>query len=354
MLGKVALEEAFCLPSERSKEEWWASMFAVDAKEHCERIIDIDKIRIAEMDKHGIGLQILSYTAPGVQDLWKRDEAEKKAAEINDYIAPRIKGLEDRYACLATLSMHNPEQAAAELKRCVKEYGFKGALVNDTQRTSEDGNSRISYDLPEWDVFWKTCQELDVPFYLHPVNPTGWDLKQYYAERKYVIGPPLSFANGVSLSLLGLVANGVFDRFPKLQVIVGHLGEHVVPDLWRINHWFEDVKKPLGLSCQKTIRQYFRENIWITTSGNFSSPLLNLCIQEIGADRILFSIDYPFENFPDGCVWFDNMEINLIDREKIGRENAKKLFKLGKFKDSETPVQDAPPSWTAQTQRMGL
>lgn len=348
MLGKVALEEAFCLPSQRPREEWWASMMAVDAKDHCDRIIDIDSTRIAEMDRHGVGFQVLSYTAPGVQGVWNKDEAEKMATEINDYIAPRIKGFEDRYACLATLSMHDPKQAATELTRCVKELGFKGALVNDTQRTSEDGSSRIFYDRPEWDVFWKTCQDLDVPFYLHPVNPTGWEQQHFYADRQYLVGPPLSFANGVSLHLLGLITNGIFDRFPKLQVIVGHLGEHVVPDMWRINHWFEDVKKPIGLSCQKSIREYFKENIWITTSGNFSSPLLSLCIQEIGADRILFSIDYPFENFPDACTWFDNMEINIIDREKIGRENARKLLKLGKFKDSDIPVRDAPASWTTR------
>lgn len=354
MLGKVALEEAFSLPSQRAKEEWWAGMFAVDAKAHCNKIIDIDTTRLAAADKHGVGFQLLSYTAPGVQDIWKREEAESMATEINDYIAAKTVGLEHRYGCLATLSMHDPVQAASELTRCVRELGFKGALVNDTQRTSENGNSRNFYDGEEWNPFWETCEELDVPFYLHPVNPTGQQYQDIWANRKWLIGPPLSFANGVSVSLLGLVVNGVFDRFPKLQVIVGHLGEHVVPDLWRINHWFEDVKRPLGLSCKKTIRQYFRDNIWITTSGNFSSPLLALCINEIGADRILFSIDYPFEKFQDACCWFDTVEISIGDREKIGRENAKRLFKLNEYKDSEVLVKDDPPSWTAAVRTMSL
>jgi 2,3-dihydroxybenzoate decarboxylase len=164
--------------------------------------------------------------------------------------------------------MHDPQQAADELRRTVTQYGFKGALVNDTQRSGPDGDDMIFYDGPEWDVFWSTVTELDVPFYLHPRNPTGTIHEKLWAKRKWLIGPPLSFAQGVSLHLLGMVTNGVFDRHPSLQVIIGHLGEHLPFDLWRINHWFEDVKKPLGLkeTCKKTIREYFAQNIWITTS----------------------------------------------------------------------------------------
>lgn len=232
--------------------------------------------------------------------------------------------------------MHDPKEAAAELKRCVTQLGFKGALVNDTQRAGADGDEMIFYDGHEWDVFWSTVTELDVPFYLHPRNPTGTIHDKLWAKRKWLIGPPLSFAQGVSLHLLGMVTNGVFDRHPKLQVIIGHLGEHIPFDLWRINHWFEDVKKPLGLSCKKTIREYFAENIWITTSGHFSTPTLEYCITELGgADRILFSIDYPFESFGDACDWYDGVTLkNAEDVRKIGKDNAKKLFKLGAFKDS--------------------
>jgi 2,3-dihydroxybenzoate decarboxylase len=231
--------------------------------------------------------------------------------------------------------MHNPEQAAAELRRCVTQYGFKGALVNDTQRAGPDGEKIIFYDQPEWDVFWSTVTDLDVPLYLHPRNPTGTVYEKLWADRKWLVGPPLSFANDVSLHLLGMVTNGVFDRHPKLQIVIGHLGEHIPFDLWRINHWFEDVKKPLGLkeTCKKTIREYFAQNIWITTSGHFSSPTLQFCISEVGADRILFSIDYPFESFDDSCVWFDGVELNDVDKRKIAKDNAKRLFKLSGFKD---------------------
>ena len=186
----------------------------------------------------------------------------------------------------------------------------------------------IFYDGPEWDVFWETCTKLDVPFYLHPRNPTGTVYEKLWAKRSWLVGPPLSFAQGVSLHILGMVTNKVFDRHPNLKMIIGHLGEHIPFDLWRINHWFEDIKKPLGLDCKKTIREYFAQNIWITTSGHFSSTTLNFCMNEVGADRILFSIDYPFESFSDACTWFDSTELSDTDRRKIGRDNARKLLKL--------------------------
>ncbi|KAJ6441089.1 amidohydrolase family protein [Purpureocillium lavendulum] len=338
MLGKVALEEAFALPRMHEKTRWWASLFAVDPDKHAAEISDLVDRRIKYMDEHGVGYTVLSYTAPGVQDIWDPKAAQDLAVEVNDYVAGEIKAHPDRLGAFATLSMHDPEQAAAELRRCVTQYGFKGALVNDTQRAGPDGDDMIFYDGPEWDVFWGTVTELDVPFYLHPRNPTGTIHERLWAKRHWLIGPPLSFAHGVSLHLLGMVTNGVFDRHPRLQVILGHLGEHIPFDMWRINHWFEDVKKPLGLSCKRTIREYFRDNIWITTSGHFSTTTLQFCMAEVGADRILFSIDYPFESFADACVWYNGVHLNLDDKIKIGRENAKKLLKLPTFKDSEAKI----------------
>ncbi|CAG8894923.1 unnamed protein product [Penicillium egyptiacum] len=336
MLGKIALEEAFALPRFREKTKWWAGMFATDTEKHTAEINDVGPIRLDFAERHGVGLQILSYTAPGVQDIWDAKDAQALAVEINDYIAEKVKAHPDRFAAFATLSMHDPQEAAAELRRCVTQHGFLGALVNDTQRAGADGDDMIFYDNEKWDVFWATCTELDVPLYLHPRNPTGTIYDKLWADRKWLIGPPLSFAQGVSLHVLGMVTNGVFDRHPKLQVILGHLGEHIPFDMWRINHWFEDRKKMLGLAetCKRTIREYFAENLWITTSGHFSTTTLNFCMAEVGADRILFSIDYPFETFGDACDWFDSAEMSNTDRLKIGRENAKKLFKLGTYKDS--------------------
>ncbi|KAF4585975.1 amidohydrolase family protein [Ophiocordyceps camponoti-floridani] len=333
MLGKVALEEAFALPRLHEKTSWWASLFAVDPQKHTAEMTDIADLRIAHMDRHGVGFTVLSYTAPGVQDVSDPREARDLAVEINDHVAEAVRRYPHRFGAFATLSMHNPQDAIAELTRCVKTHNFLGALVNDTQRSGPRGQDSIFYDSPEWDPFWESLTDLDVPFYLHPRNPTGSLYRDLWADRHWLIGPPLSFAHGVSLHLLGMVTNGVFDRHPKLQLILGHLGEHIPFDLWRINHWFEDVKKPLGLDCKRTIREYFRDNIWITTSGHFSTSTLNYCIAEVGAHRILFSIDYPFESFADACEWYDGLQLNLADKENMARGNAKSLLKLGEYKD---------------------
>ncbi|EHA47733.1 2,3-dihydroxybenzoic acid decarboxylase [Pyricularia oryzae 70-15] len=338
MLGKVILEEAFALPRLEEKTKWWAGLFATDPETHVKEIQDLTDIRLKFADKYGVGYTILSYTAPGVQDIFDAKEAQALAVEINNYVAEAIKPFPDRLGAFATLSMHDPQEAADELRRTVTKYGFKGALVNDTQRSGSDGEGYIFYDGPDWDVFWSTLVELDVPLYLHPRNPTGIVFEKLWKDRQWLIGPPLSFATGVALHALGMVTNGVFDRHPKAQVILGHLGEHIPFDMWRINHWFEDRKKPLGLSCKKTIREYFNENFWITTSGHFSTTTLNFCVNEVSADRILFSVDYPFERFEDACDWFDNAEMNTRDRLKIGRENSKALFKLGEYKDCNAKV----------------
>lgn len=339
MRGKITLEDHFNLPKFGEEARQWMGLFAVDADKQIREVTDLDHIRLKYADEYDVGYHILSFIAPGIQGISDPKKALATAKEVNDRVYGQIKDKPDRYGSFATLSMHTSEDAAAELTRCVKEYGFKGTMVNDFQIT-EDGETFIFYDQPEWDVFWKTCCELDVSFYLHPRQPAGVTHEKLYAQRKWLIGPPLSFANGVSLQLLGMVVNGVFDRFPALQVIIGHLGEHIPFDLRRISHWFEDVNKPLGLNAtmKKTIGDYFRENIWITTSGNFSTPVLEFVIGQVGADRIMFSTDYPFESYKDACTWFDAVELSPTVKEAIGKGNARKLFKLEGCKDLDESV----------------
>lgn len=231
--------------------------------------------------------------------------------------------------------MHDPQIAADELRRCVQQYKFKGALINNTQRSGPNGATDIFYDQPEWDVFWKTCEELDVPVYMHPRQPSGTVFENEFKDRDFLMGPILGFSHGVALSVLGLIVNGVFDRFPKLQIIMGHLGEKLPFDFYRINHWSEDgPKKPF----QKSIFEYFNENIWITTTGQHSTQLLNFVITMYGTDRIMFSVDFPYETFDDACGWFDKAPLPIETKAKIGRENAKRLFKLTGFEDEDSVV----------------
>lgn len=247
--------------------------------------------------------------------------------------------------------MRDPSQAAQELTRAVKELGFHGALLNDFQHAGPNGETYLFYDQPKYDPFWKVVTELDVPVYLHPAAPSDVVYEKLYDERKYLIGPPLSFANGVNLHLLGLITNGVFDRHPKLKLIVGHLGEHIPFDFWRINHWFEDVKKPLakaqgGVMCEKTIYDYFKRNIWLTTSGHFSTHTLKYVVEEIGCERVLFSVDYPYEKIEDCCAWYDGKAKEVQEAaggkdayRKVGRDNAKALLRLSGFHDENEPVE---------------
>ena len=307
------------------------------------QIKSITDERIKLSDQAGIGYTIVSLTVPGIQGISDKETAEKEATRVNDYIQGQIKDHRDKLGAFAALSMHDPVQAGEELRRCVHHYGCHGALLNDFQHAGEDGETYLFYDQPQYDQFWKVVVELDVPIYIHPAAPVGSKYKKLYEQRKYLVGPPLSFANGVSLHLLGIITIGVFDRFPKLKIIVGHMGEHIPFDFWRIDHWIQDVERPLSKKagdpmCEKDIYYYFKNNIWVTTSGHFSTEVLEFVNNYLGPSRILFSVDYPYETIPMGCGWWDG------DAEKItkvlgsqqayydvGRENAKRLFKLPRY-----------------------
>ncbi|CAK43159.1 hypothetical protein CBS115989_415 [Aspergillus niger] len=349
MLGKVVLEEAYERPNMKEKSNHEAGLYIApnDRPRYMRQINDINQERLKLADAHGVGYTIISLTVPGIQGIFDKTEAERVATETNNWAAEQIKNHRDRLGAFACLSMHDPAQAANELRRCVQELGFHGALLCSFQHAGPDGETYLFYDQPKYDVFWKALTELDVPLYIHPAAPTGSILERLYAQRPALIGPPLSFANDVSLHTLGIISNGVFDRFPNLKIIIGHLGEHIPFDFWRIDHWFRDVKKPIAdeegrVMAQKSLYHYFKHNIWLTTSGHFSTPTLKYVVNEIGVDRVLFSVDYPYETTESGCNWWDHDKDAIVEAVggvdnyyAIGRENAKKLLRLDKFHDSD-------------------
>jgi 2,3-dihydroxybenzoate decarboxylase len=352
MLGKVVLEEAFELPEAADQSADQAKLYIAphDIDRYLRQIKSITTERLELSNKYGIGYTIVSLTVPGIQGINDQQEAEKHATKVNDYIANEIKDHRDRMGAFCCLSMHDPAQAAQELRRCVTKFGMHGALLCNFQHAGPDGETYLWYDQPNYDILWKTFVELDVPLYIHPSAPQGNLKEKLYAGRKYLIGPPLSFANGVSLHVLGMISNGVFDRFPDLKLIIGHLGEHLPFDFWRTEHWFRDVERSLAKAAGKQFNEnpliyYFKKNIWLTTSGHFSTETVKYVCDYLGPERLLFSVDYPYETIPMGCGWWDDDAEKLKEAlgghqayVDVGRENAKKLLRLGKFHDSDAPV----------------
>jgi 2,3-dihydroxybenzoate decarboxylase len=222
--------------------------------------------------------------------------------------------------------MQDPDAATQELERCMKDFGFRGALVNGFSQIDTPENV-VYYDAPQYEDFWAKAEQLDAPFYLHPRNPIqSW--AQIYNGHPWLMGPTWAFAQETAVHALRLMASGLFDRHPGLKIVLGHLGEGLPFNMWRVDNRNGWVKAPKSYPAKKPLAEYFQQNFWLTTSGNFRTQTLIDAMMEIGADRILFSTDWPFENVDHACTWFDATSISEADRLKIGRTNAVDLFKL--------------------------
>jgi gamma-resorcylate decarboxylase len=266
---------------------------------------------------------VLSNSGPG-PDLVPGQAGVDMARETNDFLAKAIASHPDRFAGFAALPMQDPQAAASEFERCVRDLKFKGALVNSySQLGSPD--TAIYYDAPQYRPFWAVVERLGVPFYLHPRDPLP-SRRQAYEGHPWLIASPWGFAEETAMHALRLMGCGLFDEYPKLKIVLGHLGERIPYDLWRLDH---RLRKVPGRPAKRTMGEYFRENFYLTTSGNFSTTSLIHAILTVGADRLLFAVDYPFEDHAQATTWFDSTDIAEADRHKIGRGNAMALFQLG-------------------------
>lgn len=324
MKGKIGFEEHMAIEDTIAE----AKAFAGDSgrwDEFTEEILDLDEKRLAYMDAAGIELALLSLNAPAVQAILDREEAVRVARKGNDAMAAAVERHPDRYRALAALPMQDPQAAGDELRRCVEELGFKGALVNGfTQRDVPD--SMVYYDIPEYRAFWQVVADLDVPFYLHPRMQIP-EQSKCYEGHPWLRSSPWGFAVETSIHALRLCGSGLFDDFPSLKIIVGHLGEGIPFGLWRIDARMRF--SPRGYRGRRPLGDYFREHFHITVSGNFSDAAFRCTLDMIDADRIYFSSDYPFERMQDAADWFDNTTvIDDATRHRIGRENAIGLFGL--------------------------
>jgi len=324
MQGKIGLEEHFAI-AETLQD---SAGFVPDGywPELQSRLLNAENRRLAEMDAHGIEMMLLSLNAPAVQAIPGVARAADIATRANDYLAALVAKRPSRFQALAALPMQDPERATRELRRCIKELGFRGALVNGFSQVG-DATTMAYYDLPQYWPFWAEVEALDVPFYLHPRNP----LPQHaaiYDGHPWLLGPTWAFGQETAVHALRLMGSGLFDAHPRLQIILGHMGEGLPYSMWRIDHRNAWVKAPHKHKARHKIAHYFQNNFHLTTSGNFRTQTLIDAILEIGADRILFSTDWPFENVDHAAQWFDSTSISEADRMKIGRTNSQRLFKL--------------------------
>jgi predicted TIM-barrel fold metal-dependent hydrolase len=317
----VTLEEHFMTPAflegpgHHFKEQ--PAMAAI-----IEKACDLGDNRIADMDAAGIDVQVLSLSAPGVQQL-DPTEAVELSREINDILADAVERNPSRFAGFATVPTSSPDTAADELERMVREHGFKGASIN--------GHTRGRYLDDEF--FWpilERAEALSVPLYLHPTLPPQQVIKAYYTGNFSMgVTNMLAMASWgwhieTAVHMIRIILSGAFDQYPRLQFIIGHLGEALPFMLPRINRTMP--KKMTKL--QRPMGAYFRENIHYTISGfNFMPAFLDLLL-EIGVDRIMFSADYPHGSMIEAHNFLNYLPVSPTDRERIAHGNAENLLSI--------------------------
>ena len=283
------------------------------------RLDDLGELRLKEMDKAGIDVQVLSHGAPSTQRL-DAPTAVRLARDANDRLAKVIAARPDRFAGFAALPTPDPKAAAAELERTISELGFKGAMVHGLT------NGVFFDDKRFWPIF-ERAQALDVPLYVHPAAPHSAVVDAYYKDYVKDFPAILNAAWGFTVETatqgIRLVLSGVFDAYPDLKIILGHMGEGLPFLLWRIDH---ALSRPGNRRI--SFREQFSRHFYITTSGNFSTPALLCSMMELGVDRILFSVDWPFVQNVPGTKWMSELQLSAEDKTKILSGNAKRLLKM--------------------------
>jgi uncharacterized protein len=291
------------------------------------RLGDIGEGRIAEMDAGGIDMQVLSTAQPGLEHI-DAARAIPAARGFNDRVAEAVAAHPDRFAAFAALPTADPDAAASELERAVRTLGMKGAMVNG--RTQE----RFLDDGFFWPIF-ESAEALGVPIYLHPMPPPRAVYDLYYAG----FGDDVGFMLGAGawgwhvetgLHSLRLILAGVFDRFPDLQLIVGHMGEALPFMIARASGALGGASAlgPVGTRMKLPLIDYFLRNFHLTTSGFFTAPTLQCALDVIGADRIMFAVDHPFADNATGRRFLDEAPIDDAVRAKIAHGNAERLLGL--------------------------
>ena len=288
-----------------------------------ERLLDLGEQRIRHMDETGIDKAILALTSPGAQPLLDVAEARGLAQRANDYLAGHVASRKDRYVGMTTVAPQDPDWSAREIVRGARELDFKGVQINS--------HTQGQYlDHPKFDPIFRALADTGQPLYIHPATPPD-----------SMIGPMLEagldgaiFGFGVEtgLHLLRLITSGIFDRYPDLQIMVGHMGEALPFWVYRLDYMHQasvrSQRYPFMKPLRKTILEYLRSNVLITTSGMAWAPAIRFTQDVVGEDRVMYAMDYPYQFVADEVRTHDNLDIPLATRKKLMQSNAERWFRL--------------------------
>ncbi|HTR47901.1 MAG TPA: amidohydrolase family protein [Verrucomicrobiae bacterium] len=287
-----------------------------------EKMTDVGDLRIRDMDATGIAKQILSITSPGVQ-IFDRSTAVSLSTSFNDQLGEAIRKRPDRFAGLAAIAPQDPAAAARELQRAVKSLGLKGAIVNSHT------HGEYLDDPKFWEIF-EAAESLGVPVYIHPTTPSPRMIGPFLDRG--LDGAVFGFAVETGLHALRMVVAGVFDRFPKLQIVLGHLGEGLPYWFFRIDFMHQRLvsnNRYAGVpKLKRKPSDYLKENFYITTSGMAWQPPILYAISVLGIDRVMYAMDYPYQFVPEEVKVTDELPISDADKKKFYQTNAERVFSL--------------------------
>ena len=333
-LSKIALEEAYAHPDdvarylgsddELTRVSDGGGVMPEYYRPVMSKLGEFGSVRLNSMAAAGIEHQVISLTAPGVQLISDPASATAEARRQNDFLAEQVARHPDQFSGFAAVALQEPGNAVRELRRAIGDLGFKGVLINGYTNDGDPDHGHY-LDEPRYYPFWETLCELDVPLYLHP-RPALRGGLALYRDHPEMKGATWGFGTETAGHAVRLLLGGHFDRFPAARLILGHMGEGLPALMWRTQSMFE--LNPFGKRPRKTIPEYFADNIWVTTSGSFSDTALINAILTVGADHIMFAVDYPYCDNAAAADWIEKAPISELDRRKIAHGNARALFCL--------------------------
>ncbi|RUR09656.1 amidohydrolase family protein [Legionella sp. km772] len=321
-MKRIALEEAIIVPGQdlilehKSHPEFSLNLAALK---------DIHELRLEKMDEARIDLSVLSVTTPGLQSLALASNLEYCAQKWNDYLIDCVAQSPDRFRAFACVPTYAPQLAIHELERIQGAEGIVGCLINGY----DSSNYTLAKYLDDkaYDEFWDYIHANNIPVYIHPRGiPAGREAT--YSPYQALHGSSWGFHIETAEHILRLMLSGLFDRYPNLKIIIGHMGEMLPFWAWRIDHRLKEEGWREKMGYKKTITEYLNSNIFLTTSGFFDTPALMHAISTVGTDRIMFSVDYPYEDNLKASQWFDSVPLKEEDKMKISYLNAAKLLNI--------------------------